>query len=153
MGTTHHLTYFGMEGSGPTVREAKADAGRKIEAALSGRYVPFLIRHGAYLAIIWREPTCGALGYAYKVCDADTGTGSVEGYSSGWTQEEVRGVCAKHLAQLSGSTTGLEQFLSAADIRDAAAYSAWQMRYASARREGQDDAGARQAAGSLCTVA
>jgi hypothetical protein len=32
MATRISLTYFGMSGEGATVREAKADAGRKLEA-------------------------------------------------------------------------------------------------------------------------
>jgi flavin-binding protein dodecin len=33
-----NLTYCGMDGSGPTVREAKLDATRKIEKAIASRY-------------------------------------------------------------------------------------------------------------------
>ena len=43
MSTKINLTYYGMEGSGATVKEAKLDAGRKIEAALSGYHFPTII--------------------------------------------------------------------------------------------------------------
>lgn len=33
-----HLTYCGMDGSGPTVKEAKLDATRKIESAIRDQY-------------------------------------------------------------------------------------------------------------------
>lgn len=36
MAQTIKITYYGMDGEGRTVKEAKADAGTKIEAALKG---------------------------------------------------------------------------------------------------------------------
>lgn len=54
--TTIHLDYFGMPGSGPTVKEAKLDAGRKIEAALEGCYAPLLLNFRGMLLVISRNP-------------------------------------------------------------------------------------------------
>ncbi len=59
--TTVRITYFGMEGEGPTLTKAKLDAGAKIEKALSGYWTPRLFRVKNLVAVIYREPT----GYHY----------------------------------------------------------------------------------------
>ena len=48
--------YLGMEGKGPTLREAKADAMRKIEKALTWDYRPALFTAGEHQTIVWRTP-------------------------------------------------------------------------------------------------
>lgn len=53
---TIHLTYCGMAGNGPTVREAKADAARKIEAVLSASYTPRLFHWRGVTALVWQTP-------------------------------------------------------------------------------------------------
>ena len=45
-----------MDGEGPTVREAKQDAARKIEAVLEADYTPAVFRWGDSSAIVWRTP-------------------------------------------------------------------------------------------------
>jgi hypothetical protein len=54
---TINLTYYGMEGTGRTLTEAKKDAGAKIERALSGDYSPRIIRRKGYAALVYREPS------------------------------------------------------------------------------------------------
>ena len=61
MAQTIRIEYFGMEGSGPTVKEARADAGQKIEKALRGSYEPQVIAFDGQMAILWREPKHGWL--------------------------------------------------------------------------------------------
>ena len=63
MTTTIKLDYFGMPGEGPTVKEAKLDAGRKIEAALKDSYAPTFLTFGSYTALVWREPS----GWGYRL--------------------------------------------------------------------------------------
>jgi hypothetical protein len=51
-----NITYFGMEGTGRTMTEAKKDAGRKVEEALAGSYEPMLLESRGWAIIIWRDP-------------------------------------------------------------------------------------------------
>lgn len=50
------IDYYGVEGAGKTVKEAKLDAGRKIETMLKGDYVPEVIAFRGFVALLWREP-------------------------------------------------------------------------------------------------
>lgn len=52
------ITYFGMDGIGRTVTEAKRDAGAKIERALNGNYWPVMLSAGEHTYIAYRDP-CG----------------------------------------------------------------------------------------------
>jgi hypothetical protein len=53
---TVRVTHYGMDGSGRNVTEAKRDAGRKIEAALSGHYTPEVAARKGWAALVFREP-------------------------------------------------------------------------------------------------
>src|SRR3990167_6281423 len=102
MTTKISLTYCGMEGDGATVKLAKQDAARKIEAALAGTYTPAMIRAGSMIGIIWREPKHG---WAYKIiCESDP-AGSFRGYTMahGSDFHDTRADCARHMAQLAGN--------------------------------------------------
>ena len=50
------LEYYGMRGEGPTVREAKADAGRKLQAAMTANYTPRIVAWGKTLILVWQTP-------------------------------------------------------------------------------------------------
>lgn len=50
------IEYYGVEGSGRTVTEAKKDASEKIKASLTGNYHPKIIYHRGYAQLIYREP-------------------------------------------------------------------------------------------------
>ena len=55
MTKTVRITYYGMEGEGSTLKEAKQDAGRKLEAAIRASSDPICITRqndGMYLFII-----------------------------------------------------------------------------------------------------
>ena len=137
------VTYYGVEGSGPTVAAAKQDAGRKIEAAMTGSYAPQIIRHREYIAFVWRAP----YGWSYKLLTGDELSGPVQGCtSSNDDLPETLRLAERHLAQLTGTTEGL-QHLTDTDRREAAAYEAWQTQYRAARADGQNDAEARKTAG------
>jgi hypothetical protein len=54
-----HVEYWGMKGSGRNLTEAKKDAGRKAEAALSGDYTPTLLHAYGHSILVYREPIGG----------------------------------------------------------------------------------------------
>jgi len=68
MGTMVRITYFGMEGEGPTVTAAKQHAGAKIERALSGDYTPLALVWRGHVAIVAREPRSG---WGYRLVHVD----------------------------------------------------------------------------------
>lgn len=55
MATTINLEYFGMPGSGATVKEAKVDAGTKLERFVTEDATPVLLAHRGYLLCISRS--------------------------------------------------------------------------------------------------
>lgn len=77
------VTYYGVEGTGRTVTEAKKDAGRKIEESLTGTYKPQLIESRGTAIVIWRDPHGWHSNF---VCESgkfrDQRT-AFQGYSSG----------------------------------------------------------------------
>ena len=64
MPTKINLEYFGMPGSGATVKEAKLDAGRRIEEALDGDYTPSLIHWRQFTVLLARDPK---YGWGYRI--------------------------------------------------------------------------------------
>jgi hypothetical protein len=50
------IEYYGVNGTGRNVTEAKRDAGEQIRKALDGDYTPSLIHWGGYTVMFWREP-------------------------------------------------------------------------------------------------
>jgi len=139
-----------MQGEGQTVKLAKQDAARKIEAVLDGYYTPYMLRQGDVIGLVWREPS----GYCYKIIWADTKPGPVFGNSGARDgEQETRRACARHMAQASGSIVGLESSLTDQDKREHAEYCAWQARYKSAVKAGYTDDQARDLAsqGTVCS--
>lgn len=63
MSTKISLEYFGMPGVGATVKEAKLDAGRKIEEALSRDYTPLYIEWRGTICLFFCDPK---YGYGYR---------------------------------------------------------------------------------------
>lgn len=138
--TTVTIQYFGMDGSGRTVTEAKRDAGSKIEKALHGYYTPTMLRAADLIGIIWREPA----GYSYKIIRPDSESGQMFG-SSGcdWDEKQAVSACARHMAQNIGSYAGLEKYIGRDGMRELDGYFAWQERFRKARDAGHDDQTAR----------
>lgn len=56
---TVKIQYFGVEGSGRNVTEAKRDAGKQIERALSGDYSPIILEYRGNAILVWRDPMSG----------------------------------------------------------------------------------------------
>jgi len=98
--TTIHLDYFGMPGSGSTVKEAKLDAGRKIESAFEGSYAPVLLNHRGTLLVISRNPKC-AWGYRMFDLNELKPRTVADHCSCGFQSEEEALLAAvKHLADI-----------------------------------------------------
>ncbi|MCR4300689.1 MAG: hypothetical protein NUV51_03690 [Sulfuricaulis sp.] len=144
MTTKITLTYCGMEGQGATVKLAKQDAARKIEAVLDGGYTPFIIRHFDLIGVIFREPS----GWSYKIIYPDTKSGPAYGSCSsfGDSEAQCRSHCAHHIAQNAGSYSGLQSHLTDSDMRELDRYFAWQERFRKARAQGYDESQSRQMA-------
>ena len=64
------IEYFGMDGQGRTVTEAKRNAGEKIERALKGSYQPRVIHRKNCAALLYREPS----GWHYSLLTKTDGT-------------------------------------------------------------------------------
>jgi len=106
MATTIRLEYFGMPGEGPTVKEAKADAGRKIEAAFAegpgkgGYYAPLVLSHRGKLLVASRHPL---RGWGYRL-DSDLFEKCYQEFShcsGGFASfSECREAAVRHLADL-----------------------------------------------------
>lgn len=100
MAQTVRITYYGMDGEGRTVTEAKRDAGEKIEKALSGDYTPRIISGGHWAGLIWRSPVGG---FQYRMLDlskpedlSKSNYCSCSGYN---TMADVEKAVQLHLAQ------------------------------------------------------
>lgn len=52
------ITYYGMDGEGKNVTEAKRDAGRKIEQAMAGNYCPTVLSWRGCQVLVWRDTDC-----------------------------------------------------------------------------------------------
>lgn len=136
MTTKIELTYCGMSGSGATVKLAKQDAARKIEAALAGYYTPTVLRHGDLIGFVWREPA----GYCYKILWPVIESGPTYGSGSKLDEKSVISNCARHMAQSVGHYAGtIAKYLNDADKRNLDSYFAWQERYRVAKSTGMTD--------------
>lgn len=150
MNTKINLEYFGMPGHGATVKEAKANAGRKIEKALEGSYQPIFLTAGADTVILWREPTGWAYGFLRD--------GQISGahYSCDNSQKAVEKAARAHLG---ANATDWRTCFSAADVhpvvidqtdrREIASNCRWQRQYRAACDAGLTDNDARYAIGGL----
>jgi hypothetical protein len=128
MSTKINLTYFGMEGSGATVTEAKKDAGRKIEAALDGSYTPEIVAWRGYAALVYREPT----GWYTRliICPDEKGIrdGKVWGSNAGMYKEAMI-QAQSHVADLGWERADGETPPAFLKDRDAIANYVYQARF------------------------
>jgi hypothetical protein len=97
---TVNVTYYGMDGTGRTLTEAKKDAGRKVEAAMKGSYSPRLLHSRGWTVILWRDP----YGWRHNTI-AEAGKVRTENafrcYSSGYADElDAYAAALSHLAQM-----------------------------------------------------
>lgn len=133
------LTYCGMHGEGPTVKEAKQDATRKISNVLSGEWYPTTISCRGNYSMIFRTP----MGWFYSAPRAfgentDCTCGSFE------TKREAEGSARWHLAQNAWTITDgpsvPENIITDTNgVRDFTTWAKWQIRYAELKAEGKSD--------------
>jgi hypothetical protein len=143
------VEYYGVEGTGKNVTEAKRDAGEKIKQALDGHYTPTVLVHKGYAILVYRSPF---YGWASRIIvDAETGVSVVrEGDVHGGSGRECRKTAIadayRHLAQLGwkhGDSDEPPEFLT--DRADRTSFKEWvefQVRYRVAidRGMGSNDA-------------
>jgi hypothetical protein len=138
-------TLYGFTGTGATLKEAKEDARRQTEQALSADYKPRVIIARAHVALIWNTPT----GPTY--CIGDVGqpidaSRACHVYPAGTNLDEVERDARRHLAQMEfvieGHTvlwTGANIIKDEADKADHLRWCEWQSNYRKWREAGADD--------------
>lgn len=127
MAQTIRLEYFGMGGEGPTVREAKRDAGEKVESLVRELQSPFFYSHAGYTLCVYRM----VQGWGYHIATPDHEGEQWGGCNIGYgDKEEARRHGLVHLAQyMIGHTprNGLEVLGgNAADQEEHTRYILWQ---------------------------
>lgn len=160
MATRIRLDYCGMAGEGATVREAKADAARKLTALVQDlESGPRLVRFGACASLIYRD----ARGWVTVLLDSEGSakpSGPIYGSSHGHESlDDALVSAARHVAQLEWRKTvpsDAEFFRAALEaarlaprlrptlLRDLMDWANWQRRYAALAAEGLDDAAIRE---------
>lgn len=96
------IEYYGMDGMGRTLTEAKKDAGMKIEQAMKGSYEPKVIASRGYVILVWRDPYGWRSSY---ITDGGDDKGGNDGfreqlsYSSGHVFKEAYQSALMSLAQ------------------------------------------------------
>src|SRR4051812_8930266 len=65
--TKINLEYFGMPGTGSTVKEARLDAGRRIESFIAESGAPTLLNHRGHLLVISRD----RFGWGYRFLETE----------------------------------------------------------------------------------
>ena len=139
------VEYFGVTGTGKTVREAKLDAGRKIEKCFSDGITPILVRHEKY----------PVMGLIYQYRPGNWGYSIIHGsqtfcghpISAVCCNEDQAGAisrCRAHLAQWAfhpadPEQTGLEFLTDPASRKNHIRWIAWQRDYRRLIMAGNDD--------------
>ena len=137
------IEYFGFEGVGRNVTEAKRDAGRKIEALHRGSWSPILLDGGSYRMLLYRTLD----GWRSASIDTDGKTGGMQWHDS---LEEAEKSCRRHVAS---NVTDWRTCFTADDVHpicidpkdraDIAHTCQWQRDYRRAVDAGLDDMNAR----------
>ena len=85
----HHITYFGVDASGATVKEAKQAAGRIIESVMGKTYFPRIRVYRGHVLVVCDTPLHGAW---YSIVDASEDLGWTDGAGdAGELDRERRG--------------------------------------------------------------
>lgn len=134
---TVRITYYGMEGEGKNLTEAKRDAGRKIEAAFSGNYTPEILSHRGYAILLAREPS----GWGARIIVDPDGIRDGRVWISGQeTYEDAKRGALTHLAQLgwqdADGKTPPDFLKDRRAIADFVSWAEFQLRYIEGRNRG-----------------
>lgn len=145
---THRVAIYGAIGHGPTVKEAKADAGAAIERAFAddGCYIPVLIRFPrGEVGVVYR--TLEGWEYGYLTPEQERSSGyCVGGYAR---KRDAEMHLRRHMAQayLFQAPDNGRGVIASWDHEGRAAherYIAWQEGYKALRARGVSDAEARR---------
>jgi hypothetical protein len=133
------IDHYGVSGRGRTIKEAKADAGRRIQEMLTGDYSPHVVTYRGFATLVYREPFSGWC--TRNIADEDgmrggTTGGSCHGYAD---QYEAMKAARMSVAQLSWTEDdGLlpPNFLPEREAREFVAWARFQIEYRRLRAEG-----------------
>lgn len=147
--TTVRIDYFGVEGEGRNVTEAKRNAGHKIEQAMRGSYVPRVLVAGDDAVVIFRTPQHWEYGFI-----RDGNLCSIQGASE--DRDDVERAARRHLG---ANATDWRTCLTVADVhpivvepadrREILVRCDWQRKYHAWRELGMEDNDARNAIGGF----
>lgn len=157
------VAYYGVEGTGRTVTEAKKDAGAKIEKQLTGTYEPVIVSYRETAYVIYRTPD------GYHAMPIMSGGKIREDHSriscGNYDRHDVILAIRQHVSQLEwkpedGETIPellkpIGQLMPDSFRRAQADYLTWVkwwMRYRTAMEAGKNDNDAREYAGGRTNV-
>lgn len=134
------LEYYGVTGKGATVKEAKQDAGRKIEKIVEGDYTLRVVRTKRFTAVIWNTPN----GWVSRIITTPEEQMINRVWPSQYHGEDVESAMdrvAYHLCQLEWKPCDTEPALElpASYKAEWESWVSFQRRYAEARRKGMSD--------------
>jgi hypothetical protein len=147
------ITYFGVDGKGPTLTAAKKDAGRQIEMMLKGDYTPRLIQYRHFTIVLFRDPFRGWVYSSVENLAAMTADGSAftkplsSSSASGDDYETAYNTALFHLAQLTWQhEDGIRppDFLNVVLQKECREYFRWQVGYKFLQAQGMDDPAIRE---------
>ena len=134
------VTYYGMEGEGKNLTEAKKDAGRKAERAITGSYTPLLISADGHSALVYRIP---ASGWWYVILHPEREQKqSLYGISTGEDRDDTERRARMHLAQnifSPNGPTGLEVIKDRRDRKEHLSWLRFQYCYRAWREAGESN--------------
>jgi hypothetical protein len=142
------IKYYGMDGEGKNLTEAKRDAGEKISKALDRIGYVEIMTMGNLSAIIYGDK----YGFSYKILWPDMNkNGRIYGCSHHGNIEETKRSLLTHLAQATWTTDmgTMHPDLTGQEQREFSRWASWQLKYADGKQRGMDDTEARNYANSL----
>lgn len=135
------IEYFGFEGTGRTMKDAKADAGKKISALHNGSWTPVIISWRGETVLLTRDLT----GWVKRFLQHDNaeitvGTGS-QSFDS---RDEAIRASQRHIVQLGWRIEDPidifpEWFTDKHDRKEAIEYRQWQLNYRELKDRGLND--------------
>ena len=136
----------GVEGKGPTKKEAREDAERQIRYAVEGDYTPSALSFRGRTMLVWRSIGGYCSAFVYPEHQGDIG--AICYHSSVDSKQKVLQSCKLSLAELgwNGVEEGSPYLDNAADQDDFRRWVRFQQAYAVAREQGLGDSDAHRAA-------
>jgi hypothetical protein len=143
MSTKITLEYFGFQGQGATVKEAKQDAGRKIEALHHGTWEPVVVTWRGETILIYRTLDGWISRFLQHKGEPLKVSSGCQCHGNDDVKEVIRSV-QRHVVQLGWTFEDpIDHFpdfcTNEADRREAIDYRKWQLAYRKFKDEGHDD--------------